>query len=219
MLSETAAAAFLSRVVFSYAEWFGREFREFACIFGLRDGIPSCFLFRWKVWKGIPRVCFYFISTEWNWVVFLPLKGSEGNSESLLVFMVYGTEFRVVFSSVEGFGTEFREFLYRGTVGIPSEMSICSVNSVFRGIIFLSEIPNLHDFSVPIFHYSLFFNVFDVNAAKKFLLEPKERCGGGQELEPLLLSILSWRQRCGTGTGTIGTVTFWLLETEPEPEP
>jgi hypothetical protein len=53
-----------------------------------------------------------------------------------------GTEFRVVFSSTEGFGTEFRGFLFRGTAGIPSEITICSFYSVFRGIIFLSEIPN-----------------------------------------------------------------------------
>jgi hypothetical protein len=72
----------------------------------------------------------------------LPLKGLEGNSESLLVFLFNGTEFRTVFSSAEGFGTEFREFLFRGTAVIPSEITICSVYSVFRGIIFLSEIPN-----------------------------------------------------------------------------
>jgi hypothetical protein len=72
----------------------------------------------------------------------LPQNDSERNSESLLLFLLHGTEFRVVFFSAEGFGTEFREFLFRGTVGIPSEITICSVNSVFRGIIFLSEIPN-----------------------------------------------------------------------------
>jgi hypothetical protein len=60
----------------------------------------------------------------------------------MLLFLIHGTEFWVVFSSAEGFGTEFREFLFRGTAGIPSEITICSVNSVFRGIIFLSEIPN-----------------------------------------------------------------------------
>ncbi len=54
----------------------------------------------------------------------------------------FGTEFRVVISSAEGFGTEFQDFLFRGTAGIPSEITICSVYSVFRGIIFLSEIPN-----------------------------------------------------------------------------
>jgi hypothetical protein len=52
------------------------------------------------------------------------------------------TEFRVIFSSAEGFRTEFRDFLFRGTAGIPSEITICSVYSIFRGIIFLSEIPN-----------------------------------------------------------------------------
>ncbi len=137
----------LSRVVFSSAEWFGTEFREFAPIFALRNRIPCCFLFHWKVWKGIPRVC---SSAEWFETkfrefapIFAPtLKGSEWNSEGSLLFLVYGTEFRVVFSSAEGFGTEFREFLFRGTVGIPSEITICSVNSVFGGIIFLSEIPN-----------------------------------------------------------------------------
>ena len=69
-------------------------------------------------------------------------EGSERNSESLLLFLFYGTEFRAVFSSAEGFGTEFRGFLFRGTAGIPSEITICSVYSVFRGNIFLSEIPN-----------------------------------------------------------------------------
>ncbi len=69
----------------SFAEWFGMEFLEFASIFVPRNGIPS-------------------------WLISLPLKGSEGNSESLLLFLVHWTEFRVVFSSAEGFGTEFREF-------------------------------------------------------------------------------------------------------------
>jgi hypothetical protein len=109
----------------------------------VRNGIPSFFLFRGRVRKGIPRVFFFFCSTERNSEFFsLPLKFSEGNSESLLLFLFNGTEFRVVFSSAEGFGTEFREFLFRGIAGIPSEIAICSVYSVFRGIIFLSEIPN-----------------------------------------------------------------------------
>ncbi len=42
-----------------------------------RNGILSCFLFRWSVLKGIPRVCFYFYSTEGNSELFsLPRKGS-----------------------------------------------------------------------------------------------------------------------------------------------
>jgi hypothetical protein len=48
------------RVVFSSAEWFGTEFREFATISVLRNGIPSYFLFRGRVRNGIPRACFYF---------------------------------------------------------------------------------------------------------------------------------------------------------------
>jgi hypothetical protein len=118
--------------------------------FSTRNGIPSCFLFRGMVRNRIPRVCFYFCSTERNSELFsLPRKGSEGNSESILLFLFYGTEFRVVFSSAEGFGTEFRRFLFRGTAGIPSEISLCSVFSVFRGIIFLSEIPNPNH-SIPL---------------------------------------------------------------------
>ena len=101
---------------FFSAEWFGTEFREFASIFVPRNGIPSCFFFRWSVRKGIQRDIFY--------------------------FLLNGTEFRVLFSSAEGFGTEFRDFLFRGPAGIPSEITLCSVYSVFRGIIFLSEIPN-----------------------------------------------------------------------------
>ncbi len=71
----------------------------------------------------------------------LPHKGSEQNYGNLLLFWFHGTEFRVVFSSTEGFGTEFRDFLFRGTSRIQSEITICSAYSVFRGIIFLSEIP------------------------------------------------------------------------------
>jgi hypothetical protein len=68
-------------------------------------------------------------------VVSLPRNGAERNSDSLFLFLFHGTEFRVVFSSAEGFGTEFREyasnfvprsgipsyFLFRGRVrnGIP----------------------------------------------------------------------------------------------------
>ncbi len=65
---------------------------------------------------GFPVVEHYFCSTERNSKLFsLPRKCSERNSES---------------------------FLFRGTAGIPSEITICSVYSVFRGIIFLYEISN-----------------------------------------------------------------------------
>jgi hypothetical protein len=75
------------RVVFSSAEGFGREFREYASIF---------------------------VSTERNSELFsLQLKCLEGNSKSSLLFLFNGTEFRVVFSSAKGFGTEFLGFLFR----------------------------------------------------------------------------------------------------------
>jgi hypothetical protein len=108
--------------------------------FGLPRFVLSRFLFRGMVRYGIPTVCFYICSTERNSELFsLPLKGSEGNSESMLLFLFPR---KVVFSSTEGFGTEFRGFLFCGTAGIPSEITVCSVYSVFWGIIFLSEIPN-----------------------------------------------------------------------------
>ncbi len=111
--------------------------------FVARKGIRSCILFRGIIRNGIPRTCIFFGSTERNSeLCSLPQKGSEQNYGSLLLFLFHGTESRVVFSSAEGFGTEFRDFLFCGTTGIPSEITICSVYSVFHGIIFLSEIPN-----------------------------------------------------------------------------
>jgi hypothetical protein len=41
--------------VFSTAEEFGTELWEFASIFVPRNGIPSCFLFRGRARNGIPR--------------------------------------------------------------------------------------------------------------------------------------------------------------------
>ncbi len=105
--------------------------------------VPSCFLFRGMVRNGIPRVCFYFSSTERNSELFLfRWRVRKGIPRVCFLFLVHGTEFRVVFSSAEGFGTKFRDFLFREIAGIPSEITLCSVYSVFRGIIFLSEIPN-----------------------------------------------------------------------------
>ncbi len=84
-----------------------------------RKGIPSYFLFRGMVWNRVPRVCFYFCFTVQNSKHFSPLRnGSERNSES---------------------------FLFRGTAGIPPEQTSCSVNSVFRGIIFCRKLPTLAD--------------------------------------------------------------------------
>jgi hypothetical protein len=92
----------------------------------------------------------------------LPQNGPERNSESWLLFLFHGTEFRIDFSSAVRFVRKFREFasifgpqngipscfLFRGRVwnAIPRisvpRNSRNSVYSVFRGIIFLPEIPN-----------------------------------------------------------------------------
>jgi hypothetical protein len=52
--------------VFSSKEWLRMAFYENASIFDPRNGIPSCFLFRGMVWNGIPRVSFYFCTTNLN---------------------------------------------------------------------------------------------------------------------------------------------------------
>ncbi len=102
------------RVVFSSAVWFGTEF----------------------------RMLLLFLFQEQNSELFsLPWNGSELNSESLLLFL-YGTEFRVFFSSAEWLGTEFREFsVQRNT------LNSARTNQLFRLFRlpqnnFLSEIPN-----------------------------------------------------------------------------
>ncbi len=98
------------------SELIGTEFQVFAYIFVPRNGIPSCFLFRGTVQIRIPSVCILFCFMAKNSEHFSPLRnGSERNSEN---------------------------FLFRGTAGIPPEQINCSVYSVFRGIIFLSEIDN-----------------------------------------------------------------------------
>jgi hypothetical protein len=75
---------------------FGTTFRVFVSIFVAQKRIPSRVLFR-----GMVR---------------------NGNSESLFLFWFHGTEFRVVFSSAEGFGTELWEFasFFVPRNGIPS---------------------------------------------------------------------------------------------------
>jgi hypothetical protein len=104
------------QVVVSSAEWFGTEFQVFAYIFVPWNGIPSCFLFRGMVQNGIRSVCFQFCSMVQNSEHFFPLQnGSERNSKNIL---------------------------FRGTAGIPPEQTNCSVYSIFRGIIFLSENAN-----------------------------------------------------------------------------
>ncbi len=105
-----------------------------------------CFVLSWfLLWFGTAFWEFFsiFCCTERNSeLCSLLWNGSERNSENLHLFWFHRTEFRVVISSAEGFGTEFRDFLFHATTGIPWEITICSVYSVFRRIIFWSEIPN-----------------------------------------------------------------------------
>ncbi len=146
-------------------------FLKFVSFFVPRVGILSCVLIHRMVRNGIPRVCFYFCSTEWNSELFsFPQKDSERNSDNLLLFFTElnsklfsvrqkgGSERNyesvLLFFSMErnselfslprkGSERNSKSFLSRGTAGIPLKMTICSVYFVFRGLIFLSEIPNL----------------------------------------------------------------------------
>ena len=49
------------RVVFCSAEWFRTDFREFASIFVLRNGIPTYFLFLVRVQNGIREYASIFV--------------------------------------------------------------------------------------------------------------------------------------------------------------
>jgi hypothetical protein len=98
-------------------EWFGTASEGIFLFFVARKGIPSCVLFRGKVQNGIPRICIYFCSTERN----IPC-----------CFLFH----RRVRNRIP-------RFLFRRTTRIPSEITICSVYSVFPGIIFCRKFPNL----------------------------------------------------------------------------
>ncbi len=110
-----SAAAFCSELVsLPCTEWFGPAFREFI---------------------------FIFCCTEMNSeLCSLPRNDSERNSGNLHLIWLHGTEFRVVFSSAEGFGTELWEFasIFVPRNGIPSYF-------LFRGRV-RNGIPR---FSVP----------------------------------------------------------------------
>jgi hypothetical protein len=64
------------------------------------------------------------------------------NSKSLLLFLFHCRKFRTFLCFTKWFGADSESFLFRRTAGIPPEQTNCSVYSVFRGIIFLSEIAN-----------------------------------------------------------------------------
>jgi hypothetical protein len=106
-----------------------------------------CFL-QDKLRNRIPRVFFYFCSTERNSELFsLPRNSSEQNSKCLLLFLCHGTEFRAVFSSAEWFRTEFQEFAsflvpwYR----ISSIFLLCEkVRNRIPSVFFSAEQPEFH---------------------------------------------------------------------------
>jgi hypothetical protein len=70
----------------------------------------------------------YFCFSERNSeLFFLPRNGSEQNSKCLLLFLFHGTEFLVVFTSVEWFRMEFPEcaFIFVPRYRIPSISLLC----------------------------------------------------------------------------------------------
>ncbi len=103
--------------------------------------------------NGIPRVCFFFVSmefrvlfssAEWFWTEFgKSIFAPQNEIPSCFFFRrrvqdgIKGGCF--YFCSLERNSESFR---FRVTSSIPSEITICSVYFVFRGIIFLSEISN-----------------------------------------------------------------------------
>ncbi len=86
---------------------------------------------------------FYFCPTVQNSKHFsLPQNNLERNSEGLLLF--FSTVQNSKHFPLPRNGSEWNSdsFLFRGTAGILPEQIKCSVHSVFRGIIFLTEISN-----------------------------------------------------------------------------
>jgi hypothetical protein len=83
----------------------------------------------------------YFGFTERNSELYsLPQKGSEQNYGILLLFLFHGTEFRVVFSSAEGFGTELYDF---ASIFVPR-------NGISSYFLFRGRVRNgIPRFSVP----------------------------------------------------------------------
>jgi hypothetical protein len=74
--------------------------------------------------------------------------GSEWNSESLLLFLFHGTEFRAFLSSAERFGTEVREF------SVPRNSRNSAGTNQF-------SIPSSAEFSAALFHFwEYMFHIF-----------------------------------------------------------
>ncbi len=117
VFSDTIIEIFGCRVFFwvgfSSTEWFGTAFQE---------------------------IIYIFCCTERNSELCSLLRNrSEWNSENLHLFWFHGTKFRVVFSSVEGFGTELWEFasIFVPRNGIPSYFSSAEgFGTEFRDFLF-----------------------------------------------------------------------------------
>ncbi len=69
---------------------------------------------------------------------------SERNSESYFYFCSTEPNSELISLSRNGSEQNSESFLFRGTAGIPPEQTICSVYSVFRGIIFCRKLPTLN---------------------------------------------------------------------------
>ncbi len=90
----------------------------------------------------ILRVCFYFCSTERNYVLFcLPRNGSELN----LFASIFVLQNRITSISPLRNGSErnSKSFLFHGRAEIPPEQTNCSVYSVFIRIIFCRNLSTL----------------------------------------------------------------------------
>ena len=109
--------------------------------FGLPRFVLSSFIFAKLFGSEFWEIAFYFGSTERNSeLCSLPWNGSERNSRNLHLFWFHGTEFRVVFSSAEGFGTELWEF---ASIFVPW-------NGIPRCFLFRGRVRNgIPRFSVP----------------------------------------------------------------------
>ncbi len=82
----------------------GTEFREKIKFYGTRTPRPL-----WLLWH-LTLLLKFWAAEFCVEQVSLPRNGSERNSDSLLLYFFHGTEFRVVFSSAEGFGRELWEY-------------------------------------------------------------------------------------------------------------
>ncbi len=232
-------------MVYSSAECFGKAFREFASIFVPRNGILSCFLYRARLWNVIPRVCFYFCSTEpvlrirdvypGSW--FLPIldpgsrildPGSRipvpktatkerGENKFVVIPFYVDTNFAKfnIFLVLKCWRRKFRPIFKDLKNFLPQNLSLSSQKNGFgirdlrSGIQKKKPIPG--DPGVKKASVS--------GTGSATLQEGIPSCflfSGRVETEFREFSVLQ-NERCGTGTGTVGTGTFWLVEPEPEP--